>query len=210
MAAYRPPARCDRGRSRARRLRGQEHFRAAAAAEGGRRHAGPAAVTRYLEATGNTAPVNSRRSGRARAGLPAGRSTTRTARRQEGHAAVHHRAGALQAQARAGAGRGGRRAGDAQAGRGRLQAAGRSGAAPGRRRRPPSITRPSTRDNAQANLQQAQANTKHRRRSIYGYTKVTRAVRRHRDGASGLGRRTGRRRRRRPARHHRRSSIRST
>ena len=44
--------------------------------------------------------------------------------RQEGHDAVHHRARTLQAQARAGAGRRGRRAGHAEAGAGRLQAPG--------------------------------------------------------------------------------------
>ncbi len=65
-------------------------------------------------------------------------------------------------------------------------------------------TSTSTRDNAQANLQQAQANTKiaavnlrlHQRR---------RAVRRHRQRPSGLDRRTGRRGVADPACHHRRA-----
>jgi RND family efflux transporter MFP subunit len=56
-------------------------------------------------------------------------------------------------------------------------------------------TSTSTRDNAQANLQQAQVNTKIAR-SITAIP-MCRAVRRHRQRASGLGRRTGRRRRRR-------------
>ena len=88
-------------------------------------------VTRYLEATGNTAPIKNRRSGRARAGLPAIDQLSGRHLRQGGHHAVHDRARDLQAEARAGAGGRSRRAGLAQAGRGRFQAAGRSGAAAG-------------------------------------------------------------------------------
>ena len=54
-------------------------------------------------------------------------------------------------------------------------------------------TSTSNRDNAQANLQQAQANTKIAAVN-YGYTNVTRAVRWHCQCASGFGWRTGRRR----------------
>ena len=66
-------------------------------------------------------------------------------------------------------------------------------------------TSTSTRDNAQANLQQAQANTKIAEVN-YDYTQVSRAVRRRRDGASGLGRRVRRRHLAAdPARDHRRA-----
>ena len=95
-------------------------------------------------------------------------------------------------EARAGAGRRDRRAGVAEAGRSRFQAAVGSGAKAGGLAGDARITSTSTRDNAQANLQQAQVNTKIAAVN-YGYTNVVGAVRRHRQRASGLGRRTGRR-----------------
>ena len=63
-------------------------------------------------------------------------------------------------------------------------------------------TSTSTRDNAQANLQQAQVNTKIAAGQLRLH-QCRRAVRRHRQRASGLGRRTGRRGVADPARHHR-------
>ena len=122
------------------------------------------------------------RSGRARAGLPAIDRLPGRHLRQAGHPAVHDRARHLQAEARPGAGGRGRRAGLAAAGRGRLQAAERSRAAAGGSQATLD-TSTSTRDNAQANLQQAQANTRLAEVN-YGYTKVDRAVRRHRHRAS--------------------------
>ena len=65
-------------------------------------------------------------------------------------------------------------------------------------------TSTSTRDNAQANLQQAQANTRHRRGQLRLY-QGDGAVRRHRHRAPGLGRRARRRHLADPARHHRRA-----
>ncbi len=88
------------------------------------------------------------RPGGAGAGLPAVDRLQGRRLRQGGHAAVHHRAGDLQAEARSGEGRGSRRGGHAEAGRGRLQAAGRPGRPPGgvagdaRYVRPPAATTP--------------------------------------------------------------------
>ena len=90
---------------------------------------------------------------------------------KEGTHAVHDRARNLQAETRPGPGGGSRRAGVAEAGRSRLQAPGRSGRSGRRSRRRRSIPRRPTRDNAQANLQQAQANTKIAAVN-YGYTNV--------------------------------------
>ena len=72
-----------------------------------------------------------RRSGRPRAGLPAIDQLPGRHLREGRHHAVHDRARNLQTQARAGAGGRGRRAGHAEAGRGRFQAAVGSGAAAG-------------------------------------------------------------------------------
>ena len=89
---------------------------------------------------------------------------------KEGTHAVHDRARDLQAEARAGAGRRSRRAGVAEAGRGRLQA-------PAELVQRQAVsqatldTSTATRDNAQANLQQAQVNTKIAAVN-YGYTNV--------------------------------------
>ncbi len=89
------------------------------------------AVTRYLEATGNTAPIKSVDLVARVQGFLQSIDYQDGTFVKEGTHAVHDRARDLQAQARAGAGGGGRRAGHAEAGRGRFQAAGRPGAAPG-------------------------------------------------------------------------------
>ena len=89
-------------------------------------------ITRYLEATGNTAPIKTvdlvaTGAGRAAIDQLSGRHP-----RQGRHDAVHDRARDLQAEARAGAGGRGRRAGVAEAGRSRLQAPVGSGCQAGR------------------------------------------------------------------------------
>ena len=125
-----------------------------------------ATVTRYLEATGNTAAVNTadlvaRVPGFVR------RSITRTATCvKKGAVALHDRAGTLQAEARAGAGGGSRRAGDAEADRGRLRAPGRSGRASRLDSRRATTTRPPTRDTAQGQLSAGAGQHQARRRSI--------------------------------------------
>ncbi len=131
------------------------------------------------------------RSGRARAGRAAIDQLPGRHLREGGHHAVHDRARNLQAEARAGPGRRGRRAGVAEAGRGRLQASVRPGAAAGglagdarylhlraRQRPGQSAAGPGQHQDRGGQLRLYQCR---------------RAVRRHRQRPSGLGRRTGRR-----------------
>ena len=70
-------------------------------------------VTRYFEATGNTAAVNSANLVARVQGFLTEINYTDGAPVKKGQHLVHHRAGALPAQAAAGAGGRGRRAGDA-------------------------------------------------------------------------------------------------
>ena len=123
VETYRAGLAAATGRGRARRLRGQEHFRRAAAAQGGRRHAGAAPGDALCRGHRQHRADQERRSRRARAGLPAIDRLPGRHLRQAGHPAVHDRARDLQAQARPGAGGRGRRAGLAPAGGSRLQAA---------------------------------------------------------------------------------------
>ncbi len=88
-------------------------------------------ITRYLEATGNTAAIKSVDLVARVQGFLASHRLQGRHLRQGRHHAVHDRARDLQAEARPGAGGRGRRAGHAEAGRGRLQAAERSRRATG-------------------------------------------------------------------------------
>ena len=67
------------------------------------------------------------RSRRPRAGLCAGDQLYRRRFRQKGHLVIHHRAGTVQAQGRGGEGGSRQRQGQAEAGRSRVPASGRSG-----------------------------------------------------------------------------------
>ena len=128
------------------------------------------AITRYLEATGNTAPVKNVDLVARVQGFLQSIKYKDGAFVKEGTHAVHDRARNLQAEARTGAGRGNRRAGNAAAGRGRLQA-------PAELVQRQAVsqatldTSTATRDNAQASLLQAQVNTKIAAVN-YGYTHV--------------------------------------
>ncbi len=160
------------------------------------------AVTRYLEATGNTAPI---------------KSVDLVARVQGVLQAINYQDGAFvkegttlftiepetyklkleQAQAAEAGAQASLKQAEADFKRqADLVASDR------RFRRQRSIHPPPTRDNAQANLQQAQANTRIAAVN-YGYTKVAAPFDGIRQRASGLGRRTRRRGVADPARHHR-------
>ena len=165
---------------------------------------------RYLEATGNAAAVNTANLVARVQGFVQEIKYKDGDDGEEGHAALHHRAGALQAQARAGAGRRGRR----QGARCKQTEADFERQADLSSRQVSTQAR-STRRSANADTARGQAEAG--RRSIprqaainLGYTAGEGAVRRHRDGAPGVARRTGRRQRPDRARHHRADSIRST
>ena len=83
-------------------------------------------VTRYFDATGNTAAVNSVDLVARVAGLRAGDQLQRRRLCEKGHVAVHHRARALQAEGSKQASCDHERRGDADAGPGRIPAPGRS------------------------------------------------------------------------------------
>ena len=100
-----------------------KYFCAAAAAEGGGRGAGAEEHHALSRRHRQHRAGQDRRSGRARAGLSAIDQLSGRRRRQGRHHAVHDRARDLQAQARTGAGRRSRRAGDGEAGGGRLTSA---------------------------------------------------------------------------------------
>ena len=120
---------------------------------------------------------------------------------KKGAHAVHHRARALQAQARAGAGGRSRRPGDAEAGRGRIRAAGRA-VEPSGRIEAALDNALANRDSAQAKLKQAQADTRQAEINL-GYTQVKAPFDGFVTRAAGVGGRICRRQRPDPARHHR-------
>ena len=156
----------------ARRMRAK-HLRRAAAAQGGGRKSAAAPDHPLSGSDRQHRGDQVGRPGGAGAGLPRLDRLQGRHLRQGRHHAVHDRARDLQAEARPGAGRGSRRAGHGQAGRGRLQAADRSRGETGGLAVATLDTSTSTRDNAQAVLQQAQANTRIAEVN-YGYTKVAR------------------------------------
>ena len=109
-----------------------KYFCSAAAAESRCRGAG-ATVLHALSGSDRQYRADQEcRSGRARAGLSAIDQLQGRRLREGRHHAVHDRARDLQAEARTGAGRGSRRAGIGEAGRGGLQAPAGTGAAAGR------------------------------------------------------------------------------
>ena len=128
------------------------------------------AVTRYLDATGNTAPIQSVDLVARVQGVLQSINYKDGSFVKARHDAVHDRARNLQAETGAGPGGGSGFAGIAEAGRNRLQASGRPGRQAGRLAGDPRYVHV-YRDNAQANLQQAQANTKIAAIN-YGYTDV--------------------------------------
>ena len=108
-----------------------KYFCAAAAAEGRSRAAGAAPDHALSRCHRQHRADQERRSGRARAGLPAIDRLPGRHLREGRHHAVHDRARDLQIEARAGAGRRSRRTGIAEAGRSRFQAPVRTGAEAG-------------------------------------------------------------------------------
>ena len=90
---------------------------------------------------------------------------------QGGHDAVRHRAGALQTEARAGAGGRGGCAGDVEADGGRLRSPSRSSKRPGLSTKVALDNATANRDNAVARLKQAEVETKEAALNL-GYTQV--------------------------------------
>ncbi len=183
-------------------LRAEQHLSGAAAAQGHGRKAGRAEGHALFRGDRQYRGGQLGQSGRARAGLPHRGEVHRRHAGEEGPAPLHHRAGALSAQAAAGASGRGRRAGHRRSRPRPTSNASRNwcSARPPRRRR--SMPRTAKRDSDKAKVLQAQADTKQAQINL-DYTRVVGAVRRHRDGAPGLGRRAGRRQRHAGARHHR-------
>ena len=109
-----------------RRLRREQPLRRSAAAQGGGRGADRTAGHALLRSDRQHGGGQFGRSRRARAGLRPGHQLHRRRLREEGHVAVHDRAGALQAQGGSREVGGHQRPGDADAGGSGVQAAGRS------------------------------------------------------------------------------------
>ena len=186
----------------ARRLRAEQHLSGAAAAEGDGRQAGRAEGHALFRGDRQHRGGQLGQSGRARAGLPHRDQIRRRHAGEEGPAPLHHRAGALPAQAAAGAGRRGRPRRRARSRPRPTSSASRSWCSGRPPPRPRSMPRTAKRDNDKA--QGAAGAGRHQAGADQSRLhQGGRAVRRHRHGAPGLGRRAGRRQRHAGARHHR-------
>ena len=145
-------------------------------------------VTRYFDATGNTASVNSVDLGGPGAGLRPGHQLQGRRLREKRHVAVHHRAGALQAQGGRCQGVRRQRPGDADAEPGGVPASGRSdpeaGLDPGQLRQGARGARFLSSRSAIGASQRAAGRDQSRLHRRH------RAVRRRRDGAPGVDRGT--------------------
>ena len=148
-------------------------------------------VTRYLDATGNTAPIQTVDLVARVQGVLQSINYKDGSFVKQGHDAVHDRARNLQAETGAGPGGRGRCAGIAEAGRNRLQASGRPGRQAGRLAGDPRYVHVDARQRpGQSAAGPGQYQDRGDQLRLY---QCRCAIRRHRQRASRLGRRACRR-----------------